>query len=721
MPVIAPVLAFDVLSTLHSAMMIAVLVLGFGFVIFWHELGHFVAAKSVGIKVEQFAVGFGQALLAWRKGVGVRIGNTQKDYQTRIDAYLKEKYPDDSQIAEHSGSRYTEAVIEAEKALGLGETEYRLNWMPLGGYVKMLGQDDLRPAGEQDDPRSYTRKSIGARMIVVSAGVIMNVILAGIGFTILFKVGFTVPEPWVGAVASDSPAVETVKIVNGQRVPAPIRVGDTILGFDGRPQQDFTKIGLNVALSAANTDLPIKVRHPDGTVDDLMIKPRADVANGGMMTIGIRPAQTLESFDVKDIDQDLRNGALPYEPSEFNAVQPGETITQINGVDVGDPKENFWKLNAALQASTGAPVKLTLTNLATKQTRQTEILAHFAQAFNGAETRLAGLSMRPIIAGIEPGSAARDKLKPGDVVVSVMQGTDTRSAKNTLDTETLRDILKKAGEDGKPITMTVLRGTQLVTIPDLSANVKIQTNSGGTARGLGVSLAYDELHPVIAGVPADSAAGAAGFPSGATIVAIDKQPVSNWFQVQRAMAGATPGKPLVFHLLGEVGEQDRSLTLGEEQIAQVAHLQKGNDYLALRDATFPRKADGIGQAISWGVGETRDFILQFYLTLRRIADGSVSGNNLMGPIGIFTSGAKIAQRGGDWLLWFLCMISANLAVVNFLPIPIVDGGLFTLLIIEKVQGKPLSPNMQAAAQYVGLAFLAGVFLFVTYHDILRLI
>src|ERR1700722_16921080 len=98
MPVIAPVLAFDILSTLHSAMMLGALALGFGFVIFWHELGHFVAAKSVGIKVEQFAVGFGQAVLAWRKGVGIRVGNTQKDYQTRIEAYLKEKYPDDSAI-----------------------------------------------------------------------------------------------------------------------------------------------------------------------------------------------------------------------------------------------------------------------------------------------------------------------------------------------------------------------------------------------------------------------------------------------------------------------------------------------------------------------------------------------------------------------------------------------------------------------------------------------
>ena len=93
----------------------------------------------------------------------------------------------------------------------------------------------------------------------------------------------------------------------------------------------------------------------------------------------------------------------------------------------------------------------------------------------------------------------------------------------------------------------------------------------------------------------------------------------------------------------------------------------------------------------------------------------------MGPLGIFSSGAKIAAKGADWLLWFLSMISANLAVVNFLPIPIVDGGLFTFLILEKIQGKPLSARAQAIAQYVGLAFLAGVFLFVTYNDILRAI
>src|SRR5437764_14460920 len=119
------------------------LIFGFGFVIFFHELGHFIAAKWVGIRVEQFAVGFGQAICSWRKGFGIVLGS--------------------------SARRFEELSARGE-AGGIGETEYRLNWIPLGGYVKMLGQDDLNPNAQQEDPRAYNKKSIGARMIVVSAG-----------------------------------------------------------------------------------------------------------------------------------------------------------------------------------------------------------------------------------------------------------------------------------------------------------------------------------------------------------------------------------------------------------------------------------------------------------------------------------------------------------------------------------------------------------------------
>src|SRR5207247_9319747 len=125
-------------------------------------------------------------------------------------------------------------------------------------------------------------------------------------------------------------------------------------------------------------------------------------------------------------------------------------------------------------------------------------------------------------------------------------------------------------------------------------------------------------------------------------------------------------------------------------------------------------------AAAWGSTETRDFVLQFYLTIHRMLQGSVSYKNMMGPVGIFNAGRQFAYKGNDWLIWFLAMISANLAVVNFLPIPIVDGGLFTFLIVEKIQGRPLSAKTQSIAQVVGLAIILSVFLLVTYQDIARL-
>src|SRR5688500_15891983 len=143
------------MEMLGNAFAIACLVFGFGFVVFFHELGHFLAAKWVGIKVEQFAVGFGHAMLAWRKGVGTRVGTTTPEFERRIDEYLKgpaQALPASGEILS-TPSETERRRIAAEK-LGLGETEYRLNWLPLGGYVKMLGQDDMNPNAQIDDPRA---------------------------------------------------------------------------------------------------------------------------------------------------------------------------------------------------------------------------------------------------------------------------------------------------------------------------------------------------------------------------------------------------------------------------------------------------------------------------------------------------------------------------------------------------------------------------------------
>src|SRR5436190_14923691 len=81
----------SIASWLDQVPNILLLVFGFGFVIFWHELGHFLAAKWADVRVEQFAVGFGQALVSWRKGLGFRFGSTRQEYESRAREYIEKQ------------------------------------------------------------------------------------------------------------------------------------------------------------------------------------------------------------------------------------------------------------------------------------------------------------------------------------------------------------------------------------------------------------------------------------------------------------------------------------------------------------------------------------------------------------------------------------------------------------------------------------------------------
>ena len=102
---------------------IILIVIGFGLLVTVHELGHFIAARWAGIRVEGFAIGMGPSILSYRKGVGVRFGSTQPIVVAR------------------TGKQPEALTSEEQRQHGLGETEYSLRLLPLGGYVKMLGQE----------------------------------------------------------------------------------------------------------------------------------------------------------------------------------------------------------------------------------------------------------------------------------------------------------------------------------------------------------------------------------------------------------------------------------------------------------------------------------------------------------------------------------------------------------------------------------------------------
>lgn len=133
------------------------------------------------------------------------------------------------------------------------------------------------------------------------------------------------------------------------------------------------------------------------------------------------------------------------------------------------------------------------------------------------------------------------------------------------------------------------------------------------------------------------------------------------------------------------------------------------------------KGEGALDAVSIGIHKTYYFIFQVYKILERlIFTRSVGIESVSGPLGIIDMGGQIAKTGLVKFLFFLAIISANLAVINFLPFPIVDGGLMIFLIIEKIKGSPISLKVQVATQMIGLFFIIGFFIFVTYQDVLRM-
>ncbi len=106
--------------------------------------------------------------------------------------------------------------------------------------------------------------------------------------------------------------------------------------------------------------------------------------------------------------------------------------------------------------------------------------------------------------------------------------------------------------------------------------------------------------------------------------------------------------------------------------------------------------------------------------MRRMLVGQASVKNLSGTITIARAANASAERGLGWFLWYLGAVSLSLAIINLLPIPVLDGGHLLYYLIELVKGSPLSERAMAAGQYAGLAALAGLMGLALYNDILRL-
>ncbi len=671
-----------------------VFLIGFSFLIFVHELGHFLVARSVGIRCTQFAVGMGNAVCSYRKGMGVRFGSTEPKYNKQIAEWIEAHESELNDLPDY------ERHARAEQALGLGETEYRLSSLPLGGYVKMVGQEDLDPAARSNDPRAYNSKPVWARMCVISAGVIMNMIFAFIFFVIAFMIGVNFPPAQVGDVAADMPAAITYADGHdGDDQYQGLKPADRITHVDGEETLDFTDVMIAAALGSEDEATVLTIQR-DGEPEPLTYRMKPVMLEQfnapPLLAFGIARPLSLEMVTPE--------GHKELKPQlAKHGVKPGMMITHVGE----QPVSQFYEYNNIITAAQGQPVNVTFTNPTTGEQAVAPVSAVAIPPFdNEGMSNLLGMVPVTQVMYVEPGSPAEKAgLLVDDLLVQV-------GARQWPSYREISEIVQASGRT--PIALTVMRqGVELQINP-------VTPNRKGL---IGISP-FPATHTNLVSTTLDNSPTAALLTPGSKITEFNGQPISSFADLQRALQNLIHDQPdqreitlgFALNVAGQPTET-HTIAIDDAQIAALASAS-WNQPLDVTQLEVPIRATGPIHAATLGVRKTQQIVVQTYITLMRLVQGKLSIKHLNGPVGIARIGTIIANNHGvTYTLFFLGMISVNLAVINFLPFPIVDGGHMVLLIIEKIKGSPVSPQIQAAVTYVGLAAIAVVFLMVTFNDI----
>ena len=229
---------------------------------------------------------------------------------------------------------------------------------------------------------------------------------------------------------------------------------------------------------------------------------------------------------------------------------------------------------------------------------------------------------------------------------------------------------------------------------------------------------FDNSKIVVGPVTHDFPAQKAGLQTGDVIVGIDGQPVTN-YDTLRARINRHYAEPLT--LVWTRGP-DTMTAVVRTKMDKYPNPQGGTDSVGV--IGFGQKPIGYDQYSLWestrrGFVTTHVIVWETVKFVKSVIFGQVSGKLIGGPIFIARQSGKEASKGAASLIFFMALLSVNLAVLNVLPIPILDGGHLLFLLIEWIRGEPPSQRVRMVAQQVGLLILVALIVFVSYNDVLR--
>ena len=655
---------------------LAMVIIGLGFVIFFHELGHFAVAKWCDVEVERFSIGFGPVI--WSRT--------------------------------------------------WGETEYALSAIPFGGYVKMLGQDDIDPGQETsteiaENPRSYTAKNVPQRMAIISAGVIMNVITGYLFYVAAMWMGIQVPTSEVGFVQPGMPAWE-----------AGIRPGDEIVAINGREVQDFNDITRGTALSQGS--IQVVGKRPSGETYDVVVTPDRS-GTKRMIGVGRQRSPQIPPFP----PEKKVPAAVPGTPAATVAgdFQPGDKIVEI----AGTPIEAYADLQQVLTERREESLEFTVQRLpptGSEGHKETTIVTIPPQRY-----RWLGLRVEVgEIEAIQKGSpAAEAGLEVNDRIIKVQppEAEAPLEVGRDVDPALLPDWF--ADYAGQDVVVTIERegiGGETKSFSLTPTSERDWATAYGAKSPMPIpamGVAYEFVPRVIAVAP-DSPADQKGIKPNDVIVSAEFVKPSDWPEALGQILGnenvtVEIGESGWTHVMGlmqvnptwdvtltlKPGGQEPTRTVTLQAVDHPDRFAASDRGLILMLAAKTNQAESVGEAFALGWHQTGDSMMDIYLTLRGLFSGNISPKELHGPIGIFSIGVQIAESGLSQFLLFLGFLSVNLAVLNFLPIPVLDGGHMVFLIWEGLTRKRPNERVYATAMYFGLLFVLGLMGWVIYLDIMR--
>ena len=316
--------------------------------------------------------------------------------------------------------------------------------------------------------------------------------------------------------------------------------------------------------------------------------------------------------------------------------------------------------------------------------------------------KLSPADMAPVIGGVVPDSpAAKAGIRAGDRIVKLDGKIDPNWEDVTLkeDTSAYRAVPITVQRDGREFETTVTP-----TLDELSG-----VGSAGWAKRGEV-----ELYNVEAGMPA----GKAGLKPGDIVLAANGQPIDSTLKLQE-ITKASGGQPVTI-------EYERKGRKNSATIQPVFEKKDGPArwMIGVGPALKPHLVNtrlSLPAAFSESLRENKKGAMILGKFLEGLVQRRMSAKNITGPIGMIQLSGNAAREGASVFLGLMAMVSLQLAIFNLLPIPILDGGVILMLLIEMAMQRDLSMNVKEAVLKLGFVFIMLIVAFVVYNDIAKML